>query len=434
VNICLVSQEYPPDTASGGIGTQTWNKSRTLAKLGHHVHVLSCAAGGSADLQAEVVDGVHVFRARPPGQDFEVNSPAAYAIGYSWNVMRHLRHLTQTTTFDIINFPEYGAEGLVFQMDRAPWNWVPVIVQLHGPLAMFSERVGWPEVGSEYHRILSFMEGESIRQADGLMASSANIADFTAGYYGVRRELIRVVHCGIDCDLFSPADPARLEQSRPTVLFAGNLVASKGVATVFHAVMRLHSRHPGIRLQLLGRDDDDVVSSFQRKAREAGAAGVIEPLGFRPDRSELPDLYRGAHVFAAPSQHETGVANVYVEAMACGTPVVASASGGATEAVQDGVSGILVPPGDIEATAAAIERLLIDRELRTRMGAAARRRVEEYFALNRYIARVLAAYEEAIERSKQKLGRLEAQLSARGTASMTAGGAREENEDRLHLL
>jgi glycosyltransferase involved in cell wall biosynthesis len=409
VKICLVSQEYPPETAHGGIGTQTWNKSRMLTRLGHDVHVLSCAAGKAAALTTTVIDGVHVHRMQPPGQQFEVNSPAAYATGYCWNVMRHLRHLSQSNRFDLINFPEYGAEGFAYQLDRTTWNWVPTIVQLHGPLAMFAERIGWPEPGSEHHRVVTFMEGESIRHADGLMASSANIADFTAKYYGAQRESIHVVHCGIDCEMFSPANPAALDGNRPTVLFVGNIVASKGAHLVFEAVMRLRSKYPDIRLQLMGKGDEETINRFRRIAREAGSEATVEFLGFKGSRAQLPEIYRNAHVFASPAQHETGVANVYVEAMACGCPVIASTSGGAGEAVLDGQSGILVSPRDLEATVAAIDRILGDRELRLRMGAAGRRRALDYFADHKYIARVLAAYEQAIERSKVKLAQLEAQ-------------------------
>jgi glycosyltransferase involved in cell wall biosynthesis len=410
VKICLVSQEFPPDTAHGGIGTQTWNKSRMLTKLGHEVHVLSCAAGsGGPDLGTKLVDGVHVYRMQPPGHQFEVNSPSAYAVGHCWNVLRHLRDLSRTHTFDLINFPEYGAEGFAYQLDRTTWNWVPVIVQLHGPLAMFSERIGWPEPGSDHQRIVTFMEGESIRHSDGLMASSANIADFTAGYYGVARESIHVVHCGIDCEMFSPGDPAELEHQPPTVLFVGNIAASKGATLVFDAVMRLRSKHPNIRLQFLGKGGEDVVAAMKRRAREAGAEGCLDFLGFKDSRAELPAVYRGAHVFASPAQHETGVANVYVEAMSCGCPVIASTSGGAAEAVQDGQSGILVEPRDLDATTAAIDRIISDREFRQRMGAAGRRRALEYFAVEKYIARVLAAYERAINNSKEKLARLQSE-------------------------
>ena len=62
MKICLVSQEFPPETAHGGIGTQTWNKSRILTRLGHEVHVLSCASNvGGPELETKVVDGVHVY-------------------------------------------------------------------------------------------------------------------------------------------------------------------------------------------------------------------------------------------------------------------------------------------------------------------------------------------------------------------------------------
>jgi glycosyltransferase involved in cell wall biosynthesis len=407
MNVCLVSQEYPPETAYGGIGTQTWIKSQMLTRLGHTVHVVSCSAGTARETRSEFIDGVYVHRLSPPGHEFQVNTPAAYAIGYTWKVMGYMRELMRTHTFDLVNVPEYGAEGFAFQLDRSPWNWVPVITQLHGPLAMFAERVGWPEVGSEFHRIVSFMEGESIRLADGLMASSANIADFTASYYKVARDRIRVVHCGIDCNLFTPGDGTEPNGRPRKVLFAGNLVGSKGVFTVFDAVMRLRPKYPDIRLRLLGKDTDGVFSHCQRVARQHGADGIVESLGFKQERAELPDVFRDADVFAAPSRHETGVANVYVEAMACGCPVVASTSGGAAEAVIDGQCGILVPPADVEATAAAIDTLLADRDLRLRMGRAARRRAEEYFAVDKYIARVLSAYEDTIEQSKQKLAELQ---------------------------
>ena len=411
MKICLVSQQYPPHTAVGGVGTQTWNKANVLTALGHEVHVLAAAAGAADDCRLEMADGVRIHRIKPPGQDFEVNSPSAYAVGYSWSVLRHLRRLGQTTRFDIVNFAEYGAEGFAFQLDRAPWNWVPVIAQLHCPLAMLAERVGWPEVGSEFHRVVTFMEGESIRLADGLMASSANIADFTASYYRVPRERIRVVHCGIDCDLFRPNDAGELDGRRRTVLFVGNIVASKGARVVFEAVMRLRSKYPDVCLQLLGRDEDDECERFRRIARAAGAEGIVESLGFKSDRGELPAIYRRAHVFASPSSHEGGVANTYVEAMACGCPVIASTSGGAGEAVTDGLSGFLVPPGDVEATAAAIDRVLGDPELRRRMGDAGRRRAKEYFALDKYICRVLAAYQETIELSRRRLAALQAEAT-----------------------
>jgi glycosyltransferase involved in cell wall biosynthesis len=102
-----------------------------------------------------------------------------------------------------------------------------------------------------------------------------------------------------------------------------------------------------------------------------------------------------------------GVANVYIEAMACGCPIVAANTGGAPEAVTPGETGFLVPPGDVDATAEALARIIADPASRKRMGAAARNRVDAYFAMDRYIGRVLSTYERAIATAQEKRGRLE---------------------------
>jgi glycogen(starch) synthase len=405
MRICLVSQEYPPDTARGGIGTQTWNKAHALARLGHDVHVLSCSAGaGPASTTAG--DGIVLHRMQPPGvekgNDFPIYGPAVYAMGYAWNVFRQLHHLMKTIEFDVMDCPEYGAEGFAYQLDRTRWNWVPVVVQLHAPLAMLTAHIGWPEKGSDLYRVGTFTEGISIERADALMACSANIADFTAAFYRIPRERIDVVHCGVDADAFRPGDRRERDRNRPTVLFVGNIAHNKGIRTVFAAVLRLRLKYPNIRLQILGTGDDDLREDLQRWAQTAGAEANIEFHGF-VEHADLPDFYRRAHVFCSPAQHEGGVANVYLEAMACGCPVVASIAGGAPEAVINGKTGVLVPPRDKRAVAAALDQILGNASLAQQMGQAARQRVDEYFAMDKYIVRVLRNYQKAMESSREKL-------------------------------
>ena len=420
MRICLVSQEYPPETGLGGIGTQTWNKARALTAAGHTVHVLSCLAGGveGQDLVSSRADDIHVHRVQPageePGREFTVFNPAVYSLGYSWKVARYLARLTQLHEFDLVEFPDYGAEGFVHQLNRSEYNWVPIVVQLHGPLAMFTERLGWPPADSNFHRVGAFMEAVSIQQADGLMACSANIADFTAGFYGVPRERIAVVHCGVDAEMFTPGDGRRAGGRPPTVLFIGNLVPTKGLETVFQAVLRLRSTYPDIRLKVLGKVDEEYEERFQTLLQSSEAAAIMDFLGFIEQREQLPQVYRDADVFCSPAYHEVGIANVYIEAMACGLPVVACSTGGAPEAVIDGQSGLLVPPNDVEATVSALDRILADRVLRANMGRDARRRVDEYFAMDRYIARVLDVYERAREDAGRSLADLLASCATTG--------------------
>lgn len=397
LRICLVAQEYPPETARGGIGTQTWNKARALRDAGNDVHVLSSSAAPGPPLRTKVEDGVTVHRLQPPGYEFPVHDAPAFWTGYSWSVLAALRRLEEQHRFDLIDFADYGGEGFAYQADRTAWNWTPVVVQLHGPLAMFAERIGWPERDGSLYRVGTFMEDFSIRHADALMACSANIADFTAAFHGVPREEIDVVHCGVDVRQFSPPPPGP-RNGRPTVLFVGNVAANKGVTTVVEAVLGLRREHPGVRLQILGTGDDDLVDELQGRAREAGAADALDFVGFVADRSRLPRFYGAADVFCSPADHEVGVANVYIEAMACGCPVVAAVTGAAPEVVADGETGVLVPPNDAVATQAALDTLLRDRRLRRRLGAASRRRAETEFAMDRYLERVLATYERALAR------------------------------------
>jgi glycosyltransferase involved in cell wall biosynthesis len=342
---------------------------------------------------------------QPPGLEFPVNETPTYWIGYSWSVLRHLNRLIQSTKFDLIDFAEYGAEGFAYQLDRSPENWVPVVVQLHGPLSMFSQRIGWPERGSDLFRIGTLMEDVSIKRADAVMACSANIAEFTANFHGVPRETIKVVHCGVDYEAFQPENGNASPNDRPTVLFVGNITLNKGVKTVFDAVLRLRSKYPDIRLQILGKADDDFARELQSEARRNGADANIEMPGFM-DRNKIVNYYQCAHVFASPAQHEPGVANVYLEAMASGCPIVASNTGAAPEAVIDGETGLLVRHNDIASTAAALDRILGDESLRRSMGEAGRKRIEEHFTMGRYIQRILTVYQTAIEGSQKKVSNL----------------------------
>src|SRR6185437_10768142 len=125
-----------------------------------------------------------------------------------------------------------------------------------------------------------------------------------------------------DTEAFNPKANLRRPQGRPTVLFVGNVALSKGVGTVIESTLRLRSKYQEIRLQVLGKSEDRLQQDLQEYVRAQGAAENVEFPGF-VGRDQLPDYYRDADVFCMPSQYE-GTANVYLEAMSCGCPVVAS--------------------------------------------------------------------------------------------------------------
>ncbi len=399
MRICLVSQEYPPGYV-GGIGTQTLVKARGLLELGHEVEVLTAGAeemppGTTVSSRDEA--GLTVHGMRPPGASFPVRRTEAYWLGYTWAVLGALRALGEQRRYDVIDFPDYAAEGLAYQLDRDEEDTATVVVHLHGSLGMFAKEIGWPPAGDPLLRVGGVMEDTSIEMADGLIAASRSIAELTCARLGTPPERIEVVEGAVDERVFSP-EPAA-PHGGPRLLFVGNLVPNKGAATVLEAFIRLAGEHDGLTLTIAGSADEDYAGELRARAAQAGVGERVDLLGF-VEHAELPALYRAADVFAAPSRYEGGLGLVYLEAMACGLPVVARAAGGAAEAVAPGETGLLLERGDVEETAAAIGALVGDPQMRARMGAAARERVLARFTPARYSERVIRGYERAIERRR----------------------------------
>ena len=185
---------------------------------------------------------------------------------------------------------------------------------------------------------------------------------------GLRPELVEVIPNGIDLDFFTPAPDAAVVRERPTVLYLGRLAKYKRIDLVVEAVASLASE--GLDVELLIGGDGDHRRPLETQVRRLGIESRVRMLGFVSETEKLA-LLRSAwvHVLTSPKEG-WGISNL--EAAACGTPSVASDSLGLRESVVDGQTGLLVPHGDVPALAAALGRLLRDRELRARMGRQAR--------------------------------------------------------------
>ena len=190
--------------------------------------------------------------------------------------------------------------------------------------------------------------------AAGLLAVSAALRDDMAAL-GLPPEKIRVHHTGVDLDRFRPIDrqaaKAAMGVSGPLLVTAGALIARKGQEFAIEALARL----PEATLILVGDGPDR--AGLERRAARPDVAGRVHFLGAKP-HAELPALLAAADVAVQPSASE-GLANVWVEALACGTPVVTCAVGGAGDVVDRAEAGRLVPR-DAAAIAAAVRELLDD--------------------------------------------------------------------------
>lgn len=179
-----------------------------------------------------------------------------------------------------------------------------------------------------------------------------------------------VIYPGTDPTHFTPLPPA--QSARPTLLAVGRLVSRKGFDLALQALPLIRPQFPDLRLEMVGDGPDR--HRLEQLAQELGVSDLVVFHGRVPE-AELLAAYRRAHLFVMPAREETAVPSmegfgiVYLEASACGLPVIAARSGGAAEAVQDGRTGLLVPPNDAPALAQAVIRLLQNPAERQRLGA-----------------------------------------------------------------
>lgn len=359
MRIAFIAQEYPPETAKGGIGTQTYLKAHGMAARGHTVHVISRSATGQ---RTEQEDGpVRVTRIPGTEKRMAVHTDIADWLGYSNEVAVTLAELHAAMPFDLAEFPEWSAEAYVHLLNRTAWNYLPTIIQLHGPLVMFAHALNWPDQESEFYRIGTHMEGTCLRLADGVFSSSHCSAEWVARHYGLSVDAIPVMHAGVDTRVFYPRP--RPQNNRPTILFAGKIVRNKGVVLLTKAVVELAAEIPGLQLRLIGRGEDSVMKEIRQLAARA-PNDLVDFRGFVP-REALPEEFAQAHAFAVPSRYEGGPGFGYLEAMACGLPVIACQGSGSSEAVAG--RGLLIPPDDLEALKNALRILLLDGKAAKRM-------------------------------------------------------------------
>jgi glycosyltransferase involved in cell wall biosynthesis len=187
------------------------------------------------------------------------------------------------------------------------------------------------------------------------------------------------------------ANGAAARNDPPVIGEIGRLCDVKGQRELIRALAEI----PDARLVLAGRDLEQggaFQAELEREAEQAGVRDRVEILGFHDD---VPALLAELDVVALPSWTE-GLPMVLLEAMAAGRPVVATPVGGTPELVVDGETGLLVPPRDPPALAAALRRVLADRDLAARLGEAGRRRVSERFTLQQMTGRMLELYDEIV--------------------------------------
>jgi glycogen synthase len=378
----LLTNEYPPHIY-GGAGVHVDYLSRELAKL-MEVEV-RCFGEQIEDLPNLTVRG---FGTGTPGMSCP--KPLQSPLGAS---RRCVDFNGAGVTADLVHCHTWYTHlgGIMAKLNYG----IPLVITVHSlePLRPWKRE----QLGGGYDFSL-WVEKTALEMADAVIAVSEETKRDVLSLFDVREEKVSVIHNGIDLNEYrSRRDPETLRSlgvnpGIPYVLFVGRITRQKGI---IHLVRAIRSMDPGFQVVLCAGAPDTPEIAAEMKEAVAGACSGREGIVWidkMVTREEAIILYSGASVFVCPSIYEPfGIINL--EAMACGTPVVASAVGGIKEVVVDGVTGILVPlkqmaESPFEATdpetfsadlASGINRIMADPELAKRMGDAGRRRAEELF-------------------------------------------------------
>ena len=375
LRVALLTREYPPEVY-GGAGVHVTYLARELAPL--------------VDLT------VHCQGADRP--DAVAHRP--------WDLLADANQALQVVSTDLSMAAAVGSAQLLHSHTwytnlaghlAAMLYDIPHVMTMHSLEALRPWKA--EQLGGGY-TVSSWCERVAAASAAAVVAVSDGMrADIMAAYPEIPAERVRVIRNGIDTTEYRP-DPDTdvlerygIDLARPYVIFVGRITRQKGVPVLLRAAFRLI---PDAQLVLLAgaADTPEQLAEVTElvDGLRASRSGVIWIPEMLP-KPEVIQLLTHATVFACPSIYEPlGIVNL--EAMACGTAVVGSRTGGIPEVVADGETGLLVPPGEPEPLAAALNTLLRDPDRAEAMGQAGRKRAVSEFGWPAIAAQTADLYAE----------------------------------------
>lgn len=401
MKIAILTNEYPPHIY-GGAGVAVEYLTRELAQLDSGEHIVKVLCFGdqkerSGNLQVEGVQS-----------DFALPSQDSRHSKFLDTLGRNVIMAGSLDDVDVIHchtWYSHFAGCLLKQLAGAPLVLTTHSLEPHRP---------WKEeqLGTAY-QATTWIEKTAYQNADGVVAVSESMRRDVHDVYSVPLNKVRVIHNGIDLNEYKPTPNPQvlarhgIDPDKPFVLFVGRITRQKGIIHLVNAIQHIRA---GIQIVLCaGAPDTPEIGAEMLGKVEQARTQTSNPIIWIPEmvsKADIISLYTHASVFVCPSVYEPfGIINV--EAMACGTPVVASAVGGIPEIVVHGETGLLVPfepmgSGDVEPRdpqlyarnlAHDVNNLLQSPAELESMGRLARRRAEDHFSWTSIARQTLDFYQ-----------------------------------------
>ena len=394
----------------GGQGIYIRHLSKALADAGHHVEVLGGQPYPVLDERVKMVElpGLDIyndyFPMRMPGlwelkdwTDYvEVasfsNGTFPEPLAFSLRAWEHLRR--RVGEFDLVHDNQTLGYGLLgIQRD------FPLIATIHHPITV-DRRLELAHTDGLRRRLalrrwyaFTRMQTRVARRLPRVMTVSTNSFNDIVRDHHVDPKRMHVVPVGVDPELFRPLDAVERRPGR-LITTASADSAMKGLTFLLDAVAKLRTERDDVHLTIIGRKKDGGPTA--RKIDELGLAPHLSWVSGVSDE-RIVELYAEAEVAVVPSLYE-GFSLPAIEAMSCGIPVVATTGGALPEVVgDDGDTALTVPPGDADALTTKLREALSRPELRERIGAAGRHRVETQWSWKRTAERTTAQYRALLD-------------------------------------
>ncbi len=378
LRIVLASVDYP-DERPGGIATFTRDLAKSLANLGHHVHVVTSTSGVS---RIDFEEGVWLHRIEILNQ--HQTMPVALGLpAYAWNWSASLKveveNIHSRMSVDIVEAPLWDSEAIAFTADSD----FPLVTSLHTPLRSWvkfhGEQLENKEWVQKNFNPLVNSELIVLNSSAGIRANSKAIVQEIENLYGVElpRNKVNVIPHGLSSHAKAPSLVTKDVALVPSkILFVGRLEPRKGIRFLIESALSLLSKNHDLVFSVVGRDvpclDNEFLGYEKYFKKEFRSFPHWDQITFHGQvtEMELDQHYRDCDIFVVPSLFES-FGLVAIEAMRHGKAVVGSACGGLLEIITEDVNGVFCEPGSSTSLAAAIERVIYDRPLLKKLSSGA---------------------------------------------------------------
>jgi D-inositol-3-phosphate glycosyltransferase len=400
----MVSEHASPLASLGGVdaggqNVHVANLSLALARQGHEVTVYTRRDDPSLPPRVPMAERVTVVNV-PAGPARPV--PKDDLLDFMGHLATNIRADLQRRPPDVVH-AHFWMSGVATLGLARPLR-LPTAITFHALGSVKRRQQGTKDTSPPER---AAVEPAIARSIDRILATS-NEEIFELVRMGAQRSRISLVPCGVDTRRFTPDGPTepRSETLPHRVVVVSRLVERKGIGNAIAALVQV----PDTELVIAGGPeparlaDDAEARRLRQLAYEHGVADRVVFRG-RVERAAVPALIRSADAVACTPWYEP-FGMVALEAMACGVPVIATAVGGLVDTVRDGVTGVLVPPRDVDRLAERLRTLLANDELRTQLGRAGAQRARARYDWSTIASETARAYELARQPVADKIRRV----------------------------